>query len=235
MKADRIPGRRAAVLGLVALTMLSVGGCSWGRAATPVAQASAPVADPTTAESTGAPEPTDSPTPADPSLDESATATPSDTPSSGAAPDTGVVTYLSSMVPVKDAGNMDAGAFEISGKLYSSSVRTSVSKYSDGPPDSDFLLARTCTRLTATLGMDDQQKDTTPAVASVLVDGKVAFTKKIVYGTATPLSLDVTNALRITVRTQWLASEDGNADAYVVWGDAGVQCTGDLPTPDADS
>lgn len=222
MKVIRASVRRAASLGLAVLAVVSMTGCSLGRQESPVTQASSDL-----------PEPTDSPSPADPSFEvsDSAAPVPSDTPSSAVAAGADGLTYLSGLTPVKDSGS-DKGPYEISGKLYSSSLRTAVHQADYGPVDSDFLLARRCTRLTATLGMDDQQKDTTPAVASVLVDGKVAFTRKIVYGTATPLSVDVSNALRITVRTQWLSSEDSDEYAYVVWGDAGLQCTGDLPAPD---
>ncbi|AZZ41310.1 hypothetical protein C0Z11_02305 [Acidipropionibacterium jensenii] len=234
---DRRPARsrragRAAVMGVTGLAVLALAsGCMGSRStASPPAQTTV-TATATVSAVTSSPS-SESPTPTDTGSTDAAgvTASPdaSTDASSSAQPGGSGAVYLHDLTPV--SGTLDSGAYEVNGKLLANSVRTTIGRYSD-PSEVDYLLARRCTRMTATLGLDDQQTDTTPAVASILVDGKAVLTKKIAYGASVPVDLNITNALRVTIRTQWLESEQSSESVYMIWGDAAVQCTGDLPTP----
>lgn len=94
--------------------------------------------------------------------------------------------------------------------------------------DSDvaFFLGGNCTRLTATVGIDDEVAPYGSVTFAVVADGRTLTTTPVLTGTSQPLPLDLdvagTQQLHLVVSD----AGDGNAHDHADWADARLACAG---------
>lgn len=96
-------------------------------------------------------------------------------------------------------------------------------------------MGRKCSKLEATLGLEDQQKTTFPAYITVSLDQQRVLSQEIRYGEQYPIELDVSGGLRISFSVDSAASKAdvrnmGSTYGSFVWGDLRVLCS--EPPPD---
>lgn len=86
----------------------------------------------------------------------------------------------------------------------------------------EFNVNRSCVRLVTTLGIDDSASDTSRKFNAIVKGDAVTKYSKtgIGYANPVPVSVDITNVLRLRVETSQTAGSDGT----LVWGDARVLC-----------
>lgn len=129
--------------------------------------------------------------------------------------------YLYDRTPksVGYSGDYDFDTWNINGVNYSKSV---------GIPGStgrtywvEFDLSRSCTRLAATVGMDDSSATTTRTTARINVDSVNKWSMPgMQLGQSYPVSIDISSGLRLRLET----SETTDGSGYGVFGDVRTLC-----------
>lgn len=95
---------------------------------------------------------------------------------------------------------------------------------SDGYSGTTFIeynLSRRCTELRATVGIGDESETGANGLAEILVDGTSKYRKQFSLGQSAPVSIDVTDGLR--VRLEGTTDSDG-LDEYIGFGSPQVLC-----------
>jgi hypothetical protein len=139
--------------------------------------------------------------------------------------------YLSDMKQVE--GSATTGGWRVNGELLGNSVRfrmapsNSIGGLRLGESHiTGFDIARKCTDLRTTIGLDDGSTSGTAlqAKAEILTDSVVAWTKDpITFGTSTVVNLPISNTLRLKLRATQVMSGTAYND-FLIFGDARVRC-----------
>lgn len=127
-----------------------------------------------------------------------------------------------SVMPAEISGSMDYGPVTINAIPYASGVDFSSSSASYF---GEWNLARSCKTFSATAGLPDDA-DTTSRYSFQLFADSVQKGEKtgIALGTSTPVSIDVTNALRLKIARQRTAGSYYNNYDDLILGDAKALC-----------
>ncbi|PUA81191.1 NPCBM/NEW2 domain-containing protein [Nocardioides currus] len=125
-----------------------------------------------------------------------------------------------SKMPSRVSGYVEYGPATINAVPYATSVTMETSS---GVGSGEWNLARSCKTFTATVGLLDTASTTTRYSYQLFSDSVQKATKDaIALGTSNPVSIDVTNALRLRIATQRTA---GSGYDYLVFGDAKALCS----------
>jgi hypothetical protein len=85
----------------------------------------------------------------------------------------------------------------------------------------EFNVARSCLRLTATVGINDEASTTLRTTGRVLVDNVSKWTRSgIALGSSEAINLDISNGLRLRIEN----TETTSGDGLLVFGDARALC-----------
>ncbi len=129
--------------------------------------------------------------------------------------------YLYDGPPDQVASNYDYDydSFNVNGTNYSKSLAlyggTGYTSYVE------FNVARSCVRLTATVGINDEASTTLRTTGRVLVDSVTKWTKSgIGLGSSETINLDISNGLRLRVED----TETTDGTGALVFGDARALC-----------
>ncbi len=146
--------------------------------------------------------------------------------------------YLSDTEAVSKSYLSKSGAYSTGGDLFQNSFRQGFYVSPARGVQDEFVLGKKCTRLVATLGLDDHQETTFAATAHVVLDGKRGSPRQVSYGKPHDIDIDVTDILRIVLTADTAASTTdtkgmGSTLAYLVWGDVRVLCSEPPPAPKA--
>lgn len=173
------------------------------------------------------------PSPASPSATAVAappSAVPSTSPSaSDGIPATGK--YLSDLTPVErdnhtgDNGGVYTTAATVSGQQYGHAITLSAfcTNKDGGDYWADYDLARSWSRFTATIGLDDRSRASSAATYTVFADTTPIATGQLTLGQAVPIDVSVAGALRVRLQINDPHSTASNCNynswAKVAWGD----------------
>lgn len=125
--------------------------------------------------------------------------------------------YLDEMEPV--SGRIEStGQAKANAKQYLHAL-TLATVY-DGQTAVEFDVSRSWERLTVEIGARDDNDSSVLAAYAIYLDGVKAASGEVALGTTTPVSLDLTDVLRLRLEMTGLRG-DGSA-SYWVWGDAQV-------------
>jgi hypothetical protein len=122
-----------------------------------------------------------------------------------------VVSNPGSAVTLSELGYVDrdgcstAREDSVGGTQVSSSV--ACNPRSGGATSITYVLARHAVHFEATIGLSDRQ-GTRPASISIAVDGKVIERHDLSYGKSFKVGIDVSDAMRLTLRATTSAEED---------------------------
>lgn len=130
-----------------------------------------------------------------------------------------VITYLADEKPVSGSWGDNSKAVTISGLNYAHSVTTRVCSYSDGGAV-EYNLGRNYQTFQASAGLEDSSEDSASVVlVEVFADGRKVSTQSVAYGTAIPITADMTDVLRMKI--QWQSTTCGKTgDANLALGGA---------------
>lgn len=123
-----------------------------------------------------------------------------------------------------DYESASPGDLEMNGTLYLNAYKFEISSYRDYTSTGylDFNLSRDWQTLELTLGIDDNDGASSSALVEFSIDGQVALSTTVAFGSTIPVSLDVTNVLRLRVSVKALSSTDyfnlGLGNAQLVGG-----------------
>lgn len=135
--------------------------------------------------------------------------------------------YLSELEPVatKRFGDGDA---TIGGTTYPKSVMNRDSFWWEANPWGEWNLSYRCKTFEATIGLDDQSKTGYQVGFVSYVDGAETSWGVKCLGPGTPVTSDVSSALRLRLEDQYVSGSAGSgpAEGVGVWGNARVLCSG---------
>lgn len=123
--------------------------------------------------------------------------------------------YLDQLKPV--AGDADTGQAKSNAKLFlhALSMQTQASGYQ--PQASvEYDLSRSWKTFTVEIGVRDDESASAEGVYAIYLDGEKKATGTLRLGTTTPITLDVTNVLRLRLEV----TNTSDQYTYWVWGDA---------------
>lgn len=126
-----------------------------------------------------------------------------------------------SKMPAEVTGYMGYGPETINAVPYS----TAVTMYtSSGVGSGEWNLARSCKTFSATVGLPDTANTTARYSYQIFADSVQKATKDgIALGTSNPVTIDITNSLRLKIATQRTAGTNNYDD--LVFGDAKALCS----------
>jgi hypothetical protein len=128
--------------------------------------------------------------------------------------------YLSEMDTVE--GDLAKGSATISGQYFPKSTWFDYLSYYP-TQSAQYDLGRKCTTFAATVGWNDSSSSTSVGDASVYKDTVSAWSKTgIAFGSATPMSIDITGALRLKLEAR-RSNATRNNDS-MTYGDARIRC-----------
>lgn len=144
-----------------------------------------------------------------------------------------VSTYLTDLKPV--GGSWDSQTVKaISGVTYPHAVSAGFYCWNSGGDAVEYNLSRNYQTFEATAGIaDDSASSGGTALVEVFADGRKLYSQTVAYGQPFPISVDMTDVLRLKIQWQSLGcGADKNGHASVVLGDARVLgAPGKVPQP----
>jgi hypothetical protein len=132
----------------------------------------------------------------------------------GASPAVHVVIY--GWQYLSDYTQSSAETIKINGTPYANS-------YDHDDSYSEFDLSRRCVQLTTVFGMADASDSGADAQIDFSNDGRTVYSKRFVFGQSEPVTIDVTNVLRVKFSVEQLADE-WSTDSYGAMGSPRVLC-----------
>jgi NPCBM/NEW2 domain len=149
-----------------------------------------------------------------------ATPAPAVTPSvSAPAPTGSSVQYLSDLTPV-ELGAAFMGSADVNGTRLVHSIVMGVHPNRETNV-AGYNLGRRYTTLQATVGLRDDSPSSCEVRMLVSIDGDRRDVGVVRLGVSKPITLDIANALRLELVSEYLGSDNG-AQCPSVWGDAAV-------------
>jgi serine/threonine protein kinase len=139
--------------------------------------------------------------------------------------------YLSDLTPVErdnhtgDNGGVSTVSATISGQQYGHAITLSAfcTTRDGGDFWADYDLARSWSRFTATIGIDDRSRSSSTATYTILADNVPIARGSLAFGRAEPIDLPVSGVLRLRIQINdpyaTTPSCTYNAWAKVAWGD----------------
>lgn len=130
--------------------------------------------------------------------------------------------YLADFPTVDENYSSETGLRSISGQSFTRSVNLEPSVYSDSEPGYvEYDLGRKYTSLGATVGLSDKVKADTRMLLQVYADGAELFRQEVGLGEAVPLSLDMTDVLRLRLQATVISASNSYQEA--VFGDIALE------------
>ena len=106
-------------------------------------------------------------------------------------------TWLADMAPVSNPNlNVTPGSQKANAKTYTHGVAM---RPGNGVGSVEYDFSRSFTQLTGELGLDDKSDSDASAKVEIITDGRSVASYDVPFGTTVPVSVDVTNALRVKI------------------------------------
>lgn len=115
----------------------------------------------------------------------------------------------------------DTGSIEVNGKTYAHSISSTVGYNTQAV---SYNLARKCTKLTGIVGMTDDSTPGDDYIFEVTGYGNALANHDLLFGTDTPISLNVGSILRLQIDWQDGTQTNYDQNDTVVFGNARVLC-----------
>ena len=118
-------------------------------------------------------------------------------------------------------GESNTGQVEINGAYYNQSL--SFESESGNTGNVGFNLGKRCYALKAVAGIDDNSPTDALGEFTITTDGKTVFDGTLSFGQAAPISIDMSNVLRLELNVSF--SDPNDEDYTMAYGNAEVFCS----------
>ncbi|MEU5261736.1 protein kinase [Amycolatopsis sp. NPDC021455] len=139
--------------------------------------------------------------------------------------------YLDSMKPSTGDWSNSVQNANIAGKNYLHALGNEV-RAETTTQGIEYTISKGFRRFTATAGIDDNASDSSLKMQlEIFADGRQIFNKPVVYGTPTPIDLDVSGVLRLRIQYEGVSGRSCCYSSYLVLGTAELLgLPGEVPT-----